>query len=442
MSCVCLWSPHWRTAAAPPLADFAAALLAEAPRVAVGAARGVIWADARGLPAPRLAWALLERVEWRLNAVRAGVAAVPVAAEAAARAGKEPVTFVEPGYERAFLAPLPLALLEPEPQLAALLDGVGLHRCGELAALAREAVEVRFGAAGVALWRLTRADDARRLFAPIPPEPLHASLDFVDYEVRDAARLAFSANALLGSVCNALVARGERAREIEVELSLALGATLRERLRAARPTAERALWLRRVRAWLEALTLSAGVSGIALKVGAAEPAAGSQGDLFDRGFATAAPVEEAVARLLEAHGPLFVAPELVPHPLPERRTRWREREPEEAVGAAKQESGEAQERGSEGSALTLQLLREPRRIAVEVRVERGRVVPARYLDLARGREWYVLVTAAGPERVSGGRWEEGAYAREYFRCITETGRMLWLFRNATEDTWYLQGVWD
>lgn len=433
MSFVCLWSPRWATAGAP-LADLAASLLEAAPRVAVEG-RGVVWADGRGLPAPRLARALLERAGWREGEVRAGVAAVPVAAELAARAGEAPVTPVEPGRERAFLAPLPLELLEPPLRLGALLQGVGIGTCGELAGLEREAVEVRFGAEGAALWRLARADDPRRLFGPIPPERAHASLDFVEYEVRDAGRLLFTANALLGGVLAALEERGERAREMTLALTLSDGRVLRERIRAARPTAEREPWLRRLRAVLDRLRLPGPVAGAALRVEGTEPASATQGDLFDRGFSTAAPVEEAVARLSDAHGPLFVEPEVSAHPLAERRTAWRERAPEEAA-----------EPGAKGPgatpALTLQLLREPRRIAVRVRPRRGHVVPVRYLDAADGGRWRALTAAAGPDRVSGGRWDEEPYAREYFRCVTEEGVLVWLFRDAAEGEWYLHGWWD
>ncbi|MBV9775262.1 MAG: hypothetical protein JO040_15010 [Gemmatimonadetes bacterium] len=435
MTFVCLWSPRWVTAGAL-LAELAAPLLEVAPRVVVEG-RGVIWADGRGLPAVRLAWQLLERLEWRSGEVRAGVAVVPVAAELAARSGEPPVTPVEAGRERSFVAPLSLELLAPERRLRGLLHGVGVRTCGELAALPREAVEVRFGSEGVALWRLARADDPRLLFGPIPPERAHAAVDFVEYEVRDAGRLVFTANALLGSVCAALAGRGERAREMTLALTLSRGGVLREVLRAARPTAERAVWLRRVQDTLDRLRLPDGVVGVALQVEGVEPASALQGDIFDRGFATAAPVEEAVSRLVDAHGPVFVEPEVDAHPLAEHRTVWQPREPAEAV-----ETDTAVALSSVEPCLTLQLLPEPRRVGVRTRPRRDHAVPAQYYDLLNGRVWRALVTAAGPERVSGGGWEDAGYAREYFRCVTDAGVLVWLFRDPGKDEWYLHGWWD
>jgi protein ImuB len=453
MTFVCLWSERWRTAAAP-LAELAAGLLELAPRV-VADARGVIWADARGLNAPALAWSLLARLgDAQGQHVRAGVAALPVAAEAAARAGDAPVTLVEPGHERAFLAPHPLALVGAPPKLLLLLRGVGVERCGELAALEREAVEVRFGAEAVPLWRLARADDTRRLFRPISPERPQASLDFVDYAVRDARRLLFSANACLGGLCEALRERGARARVLELELSLAAGQTLRRELRVARPTAERVPWLRRLQRELDRLQLPDAVCGLALQVAAEDAAAAVQGDIFDAGFASAGAAEDALARLLDAHGPVLVEPRVEPHPLAERRTRWAPLEvvPDGGAGEDVRENsllaprssllGGGEERGDDPPRLALQLLPEPRRIAVRPRLRRDHQLPVAYLDVLRGGEWRALVTAAGPDRVSGGHWEDAAHAREYFRCVDEHGTLLWLYRDARENAWYLHGWWD
>jgi hypothetical protein len=313
-----------------------------------------------------------------------------------------------------------------------MLDGVGVRSCGELAGLEREAVEVRFGPEAAALWRLARGDDPRLLFRPIPRERPHASMHFVSYEVRQAERLLFTVNALLGSVCDTLEGRGERAREMTLAFSLSRGGVLRETVRAARPTGDRTMWLHRIRDLLDRLRLPDAVVGIELEVGGTEPVSATQGDLFDRGFATAAPVEEAVIRLMDKHGELFVEPETTGHPILERRTRWRVRPPEEAV--------EARSSGGEHSpSLTLQLLPEPRPIAVRERLRRDHAVPVEYFD---GRRWHELVTAAGPDRVSGGRWEEAPYAREYFRCTTGAGVLVWLFRDGAESAWYLHGWWD
>lgn len=401
----------------------------------------MIWADARGLPAARLGRALLSRLDPAgAIEVRAGVAEVPVAAELAARSGEGPLTLVESGEVHAFLAPLPLTLLDPEEWLLPLLDGVGLTSCGDLAALSREAVEVRLGPEGARLWQLARGDDSRVLFRPIPPERPHASLDFVDYQVTDAARLVFTTNALLGTVCDTLQAHGERARTMALSLTLGSGSILRRELRCSRPTAQRGPWLDRIRGELEHLSLPDTVTGVTLESVGEEPISATQGDLFDRGFATAGAVEEAVARLADTVGAVFVEPERSNHPLADARTHWRVREPTAVVeGRAGQgDVAEESKERVETPCLALQLLPRPRALGVRSRPRRDHQLPYAYRE---GRRWVEIVDAAGPDRVSGGHDSE-AFAREYFRCATAEGKLLWLFRDALTDGWHLHGWWD
>ncbi len=510
---VCVWSPGWSTAGASlpaegdgpadsssPLASprEAGPIVAElAPRVRVE--REVVWADARGLDARALAGALVARLEAAGAEaagaeaappdgsggggaiVRAGVAAVPVAAELAARFGAEagrpagPTPFlvkertgwgwrkgvgagmggsgasgavvaVERGGEAAWMATLPVAALGPDDRLRALLDGVGVARVGELAALEREAVEVRFGASAVGLWRLARGDDRRRLFRPVPSERPHGSIDFVDYVLTDPSRLLFTANALLGPVCDGLATRGEHARALRLTLPLANGDEWARTLRPARPTASRETWLRLLRGLLDRLTVPDAVAGMGLEVVSTEAAAVQQGDLFDRGFATASAVEAAVARLAEREA-LPLAPGSGAHPLVERRADWTpvslERvaagpKPVPAAGASAPAtlSGAA---SGEGADMVLQLLDPPRAVMVETVRRRDHEAPVRIRD--RGG-WRELVVAAGPDRISGGQWEPSPYAREYYRCVTDEGVPLWIFRDGVDGGWYVHGYWD
>jgi hypothetical protein len=356
-----------------------------------------------------------------------------------------------------------------------LLDGIGVETCGELAALAGESVEVRLGAEGVRLWKLARGDDDRLIFAPMPRELPHASLEWSDYVLTDTERLLFSVNALLGTVCEKLMERGSLAREQTLDHKLARGDTLATSIRAGRSTASRKTWLRLARATLERMVLPAGVIGLALRAAAIVTDEGHQGDLFDRGFATAAATEAALASLAEEQGDVVVVPENTAHPLVERRTRWVEnREPGTGNGERKKRKGrkpsavselpwaEPNEHGAPvpdcppsagarpfpgpvypvpdtpASSLTLYLLPIPRPIEARTEERRDHVLPTGYRD---GGAWYGVLSAAGPDRVSGERWGE-AYAREYFRCIIEDGGMVWLYRDARADAWYIHGWWD
>ncbi len=436
MQYVCLWSPSWPTGA-DFRADLVAGLLVHAPRVAVGE-RGLVWADARGLHSPQLADVLLQVAsDYGHDDAHAGVALTPVAAEVAATQGSTPLVVVKAGQDRAFLAPYPLAVLSPSEPLATLLRGLGIETCGAFAALDAEAIEVRLGLDGVRLWQRARADDARWLFR-IPVRALpSASLEWVEYGLKDPERLQFVINSLAGTVSASLVTRGERAREMALVFSLGNRTQRTHLIRSSRPSAEQKRWMRLVREALDTITLPDAVMGVTLRVESVTGNDGAQGDLFDRGFASAPMVENAIIQLTDDQGDVVVEPVNTEHPLVEERTTWKG----VASSADREASGRTGARPLVARpSLTLQLLPTPKVVTVDTQPRRDHDVPVRYMD---GNEWHDIVEAAGPDRVSGGHWYS-AYAREYFRCVREDGMMVWLFRGTRQQSsdWFLHGWWD
>ena len=133
--------------------------------------------DAVIVSRPEIVTVFHESIAERLGAaaVRAGVARVPATARVAARLGSDTQrVVVADADERAWLSERPLSVLPIEEKLLLLLQGVGIETCGALAALEREAVEVRFGPELVEFWQHARGEDRRHLFQPIPPEAPHA----------------------------------------------------------------------------------------------------------------------------------------------------------------------------------------------------------------------------------------------------------------------------
>ena len=434
MSFVCL--AHFTTAAAgPPItADLAAALLERAPRIRVddNPDQPLIWADARGLHACSLADTLLAMLHAQgCTAPRAGVAATPVAAGVAALHGASaPITVVPPGTDRDWLAPFPITVLAPTPNLHNLLEGTGVERCGDLAQLDQASLELRFGAEGVALWRLARADDRRLLFGPPPPPLSHASLEWTDYVLRDPERLLFVINRLAGSVTTALRELGRGARTFTLVFSLDRGGAVEHAFHPSRPNADQRTWMRLVRDELERVRLPDAVSGVALRVDAILPSASVQGDLLDRGFATAAVAETALARALDERSRLLT-PLSNRHPLLRRRTIWRE-EPAAIVWRRTELRGSDVE-----PRLSLYLLPEPEPVEVETVTHRGFAVPVRYHDHAGPHE---LLGAQGPDCVSGGDWEE-TYAVELFCCVRTDGELVQLAHDLRSGAWTFEGGW-
>jgi hypothetical protein len=470
MSYVCLWSPSWPTGADFP-ADLVASLLLPAPRVAVGE-RSLVGGDAGGLNGPRVAEALLGVAEdYGYDDAHAGVALTPVAAEVAATQSTAKLVAVRPGTDASFIAPYKLHVLSPSDHVAALLHGLGIETCGALGSLDAESIEVRLGIEGVRLWQRARAEDERWLFR-IPVRALpSASLEWVEYGLKDPERLQFVINSLAGTVCAALAARGERAREMGLVFSLGNRTQRTHVIRSSRPSSEQKRWMRLVREALDSLTLPDAVMGVMLRVESVVGDNGTQGDLFDRGFASAPAVEEAVVNLTDDQGEVVVEAVNSEHPLLELRTQWKARGTAGADGLrlgssglrdatralrARSDDSRAKRRAhstthadprpstrspqSGKAALTLQLLPSPKIVTVDTERRRDHEIPTRYLD---GNEWHDIVEAAGPDRVSGGQ-RNADYSREYFRCVREDGMMVWLFRGAKQQTsdWFLHGWWD
>jgi protein ImuB len=434
MTFICLWSP----AVAREnelLQQLLPSLLGAAPRVLLGA-NGIVWADAHGMSAGPLARDILGIFHGKgVEKVRAALSISPICAEVAARHGKKPLAEIPLGTERDYLAPFPIGVLEPSLSLASLLDGIGVESCGDLARLDLESVEVRFGAEGARLWRLSRADDSRRIFTSIPRALPAASLDWVEYTLKDPERLVFIINALIGNITTELTSRGQCAREMTMIFSLANSESFEHLVRPARSTASHKAWMRLIRSHLERITLPDGVVGITIRVESVTGEVERQGDIFDRGFATSRAAEETIAQLLDDQGAVVVTPRNNQHPLLDRRTEWVSQEPSQA--SARIQLRERVVKATAAPRLTLQLLPEPRRIAVTTKRRRDHQLPVQFRD----KEWMRISSAAGPDRVSGGQWGE-PYAREYFRCVTDDGMMVWLFRDARSDEWYLHGWWD
>jgi hypothetical protein len=430
------------TAAAAELEELAPGLNSVSPRVVIEP-RGIVWCDAQGLDPHVVATQSLQLSTAGGKTTRAGVAQTPIAAEVAAIAGsageKTPpvLTFVPSGEDARFLAGHPIEVLDPSPHIRGLLRGSGVEKCGDLAALDHESVEVRFGAEGSRLWRLARADDRRRLFPAMPRTLPEASFEWLDYVLTEPERLLFVINGLMGSICMQLADRGGGARDIALVFSLANRSTYEHVLRPARVTASQRAWMRLVRSELERIQLPDAVTGISLRVLSLGGELGSQGDLFDRGFASAAVTEETIAQLLDDRGSVILRPRFSAHTLVDRRTEWVPQDAATAVISNRLPVAGNWKLEADLPPLTLQLLPEPRSILVETERRRDHEVPVRCC-LEDG--WEDVSSSAGPDRVSGGDWN-APFAREYYRCVTHSGRMLWVFREDPAQ-WFLQGWWD
>ncbi len=433
MTFVALSIADWPTGAAAN--DLLSALLAVAPRAAVDRPAQLAWLDGRSLDAAALSARAREHLATiGVIDVSAGASNIPAVAAIAAREKRQekrdPLLFIANGCEREWLAPLSLDVLLPTPRLLALLTGVGVTTCRDLAALTRESIEVRFGREAVALWRLARADDPRPIFSSRPREHPGASLDWAEFSTTDLEQLVFVLHSLLRTVCDALMADGVGARTLRFTLAIENRTVITQSVTAARSTSQRTTWLRLMRRALERITLPDRVTGIAIEVDAVGPPSVRQGDLFDLGFASAEAAESAVAHVMDLQSDAVVRAERREHVLREERIEW----------SVVHDTVIAREPGVEPGtpALHPQLLPRPRAIDVVSEPVRGFAHPVRYTD--NGVK-LALRECIGPHCVSGNRWSE-RFTREYHQGVRDDGVVVLLYRDVVQDQWWLAGWWD
>ena len=430
--------------------EMTALLLAASPQVMpVAGTPGMWWVGASGFGGRggerELAHAV-RRIAARWHPrPRVAIADSCVAARAATWAGtsfqegddRSLVCIVPHGYDAAYLAPAPLALVPMEDELRAALQTLGLRTVGALATLAAEDVERRWGAEGLQAWRLARGEDRRRpMLARVPDHPV------VDAELATPAAtmepVLFLVRAALERLTTQLAAHGQAVAALAITLTLddARGAlpvnalarphTVTREVRLARPVARPAPLFERCRALLDAWTLSAPAIAVAVAVVATAPLSGEQGDLLETTWRDPAAVDAALARLRTELGPNVVVKPVA-----------RDAHVLERMGAWREEPGRAGGRGAgsgEQEALpALRLLESPESVFVVCDGDTPSTVTWRGRRIAIER-------AVGPERLSGDWWDDG-YRRDYWRCESAFGDFV-LYLDRMDDQWWVQGWYD
>lgn len=142
---------------------------------------------------------------------RVGIADSPFAAALAARRDR----VVPPDATAAFLAPLPVSLLD-DPDLVGLLTRLGIRTLGAFAALPADDVTARFGPAGATAHRRARGSDDRPLDCREPPADLTAYV-VLDPPADRVDTAAFAAKSMADEVCGSLAAGGMVCTGVRIE---------------------------------------------------------------------------------------------------------------------------------------------------------------------------------------------------------------------------------
>ncbi|HWH26037.1 MAG TPA: DNA polymerase Y family protein [Pseudolysinimonas sp.] len=155
--------------------------------------------------------------EREASTARVGVADGLFAAERAARwVTTESVTIVPQGAAAAFLAPLPVALLE-QPELTGLLPRLGIRTLGDFAALRADDVAARFGPGGVRLHALAGGRDSRPATPRIPPRDCDVERHF-EPPLDRVDQVAFAVRTASDELVNGLLAQHLVCTALRVEL--------------------------------------------------------------------------------------------------------------------------------------------------------------------------------------------------------------------------------
>ena len=365
--------------------------------------------------------------------LRAGIADTPGAAWACARYGRDG-EIVPMGAAREVLAPLPIAALRLDAEIARGLARLGLKRIGHLYDLPRAPVAARFGAE---VWR--RLDAAlgkvEEPIAPRHPPPAHRTqLSFAEPVIAPEV-MARAMRRLLHELCERLQREQLGARRLELTFFRVDGTLSRLAIGTARPSRDPERLARLFAEHLERLDPGFGIETVSLAIPLVEECRpdqialpdGAEGNaIFDRGM------QEGRAALVERLGNRFG--------------------PDHVLGLAARESHVPERAQRLLSAFDNRpgdfagnRLRPPRLFTPPHPIEAVAPVPDDPPLLFRWRRIVHRVrTAEGPERIGGEWWRDDGSARDYYRVEDMEGRRFWLYREGPygihAPRWFLHGL--
>ncbi|MGH0038175.1 MAG: DNA polymerase Y family protein [Myxococcota bacterium] len=424
-------------------AAFACSPRAEAvPRAGgVFAAEAAVWVDATGIEALFRSEAAFAT---RLAACAAALGLPGAVAVASSRAvsqlvaralvrrppaprveGEWPVRALSPGEERAFLAPLPVDLLDPDDRLSQALTRFGIRTVRDLLRLPRGATARRLGPEWLQLVARARGEETDTPLAEARDRRIVEHME-LDHAVDRLEPLRFVLRGLLSRLLERLALRGWSCGPIDLELGLVGGAREQRRVAPAAPTSDPKVWLRLFGLALEERPPEAPVESLHL---GAEGAAfrRDQLDLFRPRGPDPASLDRTLSELESLCGVDRVgSPDVADDHHPGAWALRPFQPPRIDPGSRDR---------SPGPALAVRALRPP--VSARVRVGHGR---PEWVEsaVARGR----VVHASGPWRTTGRWWSDERYALDHYDVQVEDGTVVRLAYDFVGRAWHVDGLYD
>jgi protein ImuB len=343
---------------------------------------------------------------------------------------------------------LPLTALRLPSATVALLHELGLRQVGQLAALPRSSLAVRFGPL-----LLQRYDQLLGLACEplvVCHEPPQFQADrHLEHPVSQQAALVALLEPLIEQVAAGMRARGEGAGELVCrfrctrpldEDSEAVAGSLSAASHSLRvglfqPTASAEHLLQLVQMQLAALVLPGAVEYVVVEATHTAPLARRQRHLFPDGTQSdSQQLAQLVDRLSSRLGAAaVVGAELDADVQPEQAYRYvpltGRRQAGRRAGVPAFPSLRAQR-----LVRPLHLRSPPLPLTVLALVPNGPPLQFRLATHA-----YRVVRHWGPERIETGWWRGRSVRRDYYRVETERGTWCWLFRQVDDGQWFLHG---
>ncbi|ADO72237.1 Y-family DNA polymerase [Stigmatella aurantiaca] len=368
---------------------------------------------------------------------RAVVASELFTSQALARHGTRPVQVVAPQESAPALASLPLLALAEASR--APFTALGFSTLGEVAALPAGAVTARGGAEGLRAHMLCQGRDDTPFVAAVLEEVLEERMT-LEWPAESFEPLQFALKTVLDRICARLAGRRRAAVQLSFVLRLDPKGQVELPLTLARPTARSKLLLDLARHRLSDLKLENPVAALSIRVEEHSEDRGQQLALGDAPEGDAA-LEVVLSRLATTlgEGSLFCAALEAVHRPEQAYVARAFRPPSSPRGMAGELLPKEEVEVSVDEAFRerpARLLEAPAPLDAEV-TESGELLAAWLLGRRR------RVTAmAGPERLSGEWWAETPFSRDYYRVHFEGLGPAWVFRDARDGRFYLQGLFD
>lgn len=388
---------------------------------------GLLYLDMRGMPGDARRW--IAQTHSCLTAcgvpARIGAGANRFTAYAAAR--QEDGTICSVGGERAFLAALPLDMLDIDERVRERLRLLGIESLGDLARLPHGAFVRRFGRQAAHWHACARGAD------PTPFRPRAHAVSIAasilgEGRMEDEAQLYFALRVVLARVCADLERCGKRAGALDVTLELEDGTDRCIGVAVASPTADEKTLGEIVRAKLTGSTFPCPITGVRLRASQLEEG-GESMPIFPADDLDPRAVAVTIARLEAVTGKKPRRARIRPAHALERRFSY---EP----FSCHPERGRAQARPTsrEASPDDAHLASQLRLLSVrEVRVRLRRGVPAFVGDRR-------VLECTGPWRIEEGWFAETAVTRDEYDLLLDDDSLVRVYRLGRE--WYLRGAYD